>query len=197
MTIPAHSIRGRSPLLLACLALVIIGVVSSALAYAWRQPAAQAQQGHDLGVYGPQVSGIIGFKEVRVGTTYRFAFPVPRNKSTHPIKLTGAAVQTIPRGAQVVGYPIYSLKEVGNYLLNFDDSVSETQTPLLHKKDYSAEGVTIPPRSDSDYFVMVAVKVVEPVTQVLSGCRFDYMIGSHKFYQTFPCQFQLGDTGGG
>jgi hypothetical protein len=148
-------------------------------------------------VYGPQVSGIIGFKEARIGTTYRFAFPVPRNKSAHPIKLTGAAVKTVPNGAQIVGYPIYSLKEVGNYLLNFDDSVSEAQTPLLHKKDYSTDGVTIPPRSDSDYFVMVAVKVVGPVTQVLSGCRFDYMIGSHKYYQTFPCQFQLGDNGGG
>lgn len=193
MTTPAHSIPTRSWLLPTCIVLVVIGVVSSALAYAWRQPADEAQHGHDLGVYGPQVSGVIGFKEVRVGRTYRFAFPVPRNKSTHPIKLTGASVETVPNGAQVVGYPIYSLKEVGNYLLNFDDSVSETRTPLLTKKDYSADGVTIPPRSDSDYFVMVAVKVVGPVTQVLSGCRFDYLIGSKKYWQSFPCEFQLGE----
>jgi hypothetical protein len=193
MTIPARSTRTKDRLL-ACLLLAIIGVAAAALAYAWRQPANEARQGHDLGVYGPQSSGVIGFKEVHTGTTYRFAFPVPRNKSTHPVKLTGASVRTVPAGAQIIGYPIYSLKEVGNYLLNFDDSSSDALTPLLSKKDYSADGVMIPPRSDSDYFVMVAVKLVGPVTQALSGCTFDYTAGSHKYRQSFPCEFQLGDN---
>ena len=56
------------------------------------------------------------------GNHLRFAFPVPRNKTDQAIKLTGAAVQTVPTGAQVLGYPIYSLGEVGDYLLNYDDS---------------------------------------------------------------------------
>ena len=45
MTIPAPSIRTRRPLLLACIGLIIIGVVASALAYAWRRPAGGVQAG--------------------------------------------------------------------------------------------------------------------------------------------------------
>jgi hypothetical protein len=178
----------------ACVLLLVTAVVAAALAYAWRRPSGEVQQGHDLAVYGPQSSGVIGFNEVNVGTTYRFAFPVPRNKSHQVVKLVGAAIQTTPPGVQVVGYPMYSLQEVGNYLLNYDDSVTETRTPLLDKKDYSPDGITIAPRSDSDYFVMVAVKVVGPVTEVLSGCTFDYTVGSRKYHQSFPCEFQLGDS---
>gem|GEM_PF-4292661 len=151
--------------------------------------------GHDLSVYGPQTSGVIGFNKVHVGTTYRFAFPVPQNKIDRPIKLTGAAVQTIPAGAEVVAYPIYSLDEVGDYLLNYDDS-DQTNTVLLQKvKDYSRDGVTIAPRSDSKYFVMVAVKMVGPVTQPLRGCTFSYTMGSRRYRQSFACEFRLGDEG--
>lgn len=45
------------------------------------------------------------------------------------------------------------------------------------RKDYSAAGITIPPRSDSEYFVMVGVKVVGPVTQTLKGCILEYRAG--------------------
>lgn len=195
MTTPAPSIRGRRPLLVACVVLLVVGVVSTALAYAWRRPAGEAQAGRDLSVYGPQASGVIGFNRVHQGTTYRFAFPVPRNKTEHAVKLTGASVQTVPAGAQVLGYPIYSLDEVGDYLLNYDDSDQVGVKSLQTVKDYAKPGITIPPRSDSKYFVMVAVKVVGPVTQALSGCTFDYTVGSHKYQQSFPCKFQLGDEG--
>jgi hypothetical protein len=194
MTIQAPSIRTRRPLLVACIALVVISVVAAALAYAWRRPAGEAQEGHDLAVYGPQASGVIGFNRVHRGTTYRFAFPVPRNKTDQAIKLTGAAVQTVPAGAQVLGYPIYSLDEVGDYLLNYDDSDQVGTVSLQKVKDYAGTDITIPPHSDSKYFVMVAVKVIGPVTQPLRGCTFDYTLGSHKYRQSFPCEFQLGES---
>jgi hypothetical protein len=194
--IQAYFIRGSGRLLAACIAFLLGLVAGAVVTYRHSRSSGAVQEGHDLTVYGPQSSGVIGFNQVHVGTTYRFAFPVPRNTSTRPVKLTGAAIDITPPGVQVVGYPIYSLKEVGNYLLNYDDSVTETRTPLLDKKDYAASGVTIAPRSDSDYFVMVAVKVVGPVTKVLSGCTFLYTVGSHKYRQSFPCQFQLGDEAG-
>ena len=122
------------------------------------------------------------------------AFPVPRNKTDQAIKLTGAAVQTVPAGAQVLGYPIYSLDEVGDYLLNYDDSDQVGTVSLQKVKDYAGTDITIPPHSDSKYFVMVAVKVVGPVTQPLRGCTFDYTLGSHKYRQSFPCEFQLGES---
>ncbi len=179
---------------MACVVLLVTAVVAAALAYAWRRPAGEAQEGHDLAVYGPQSSGVLGVNRVQQGSTYRFAFPVPRNKSDQVIKLTGASIEHTPAGVQVLGYPIYSLAEVGDYLLSYDDSDPGNTLSLEAKKDYSAEGVTIPPRSDSDFFVMVAVKVVGPVTQVLSGCIFDYTVGSQKHRQSFPCEFQLGDS---
>lgn len=196
MTTQAPSTRTRRPLLVACLVLIVVGLVASALAYAWRRPASDdaVQTGHDLSVYGPQASGVIGFNKVHQGTTYRFAFPVPRNKTDHPVKLTGASVQTVPAGAQVLGYPIYSLDEVGDYLLNYDDSDRVGVKDLQTVKDYAKSGITIPPRSDSKYFVMVAVKVVGPVTQTLKGCTFDYTFGAGKYRQSFPCEFQLGDS---
>jgi hypothetical protein len=155
------------------------------------------ETGHDLSVYGPQASGVIGFNKVRQGTTYRFAFPVPRNKTNHPVKLTGASVQTVPAGAQVIGYPIYSLDEVGDYLLNYDDSDQVGVKSLQTVKDYAKSGITIPPRSDSKYFVMVAVKVVGPVIETLKGCTFEYTVGASTYRQSFPCEFQLGDEGRG
>lgn len=179
---------------MAGIVLLVTAVVAATLAYAWRRPAGEAQQGHDLAVYGPQSSGVIGFNRVRQGSTYRFAFPVPRNKSDQAVKLTGASIEQTPAGVQVLGYPIYSLKEVGDYLLNYDDSDPGNALSLKAKKDYSAEGVTIAPGSDSEFFVMVAVKVVGAVTQVLSGCSFDYTVGSRKYHQSFPCEFQLGDS---
>lgn len=195
MTTQAPSTRTRRPLLLACLVLIIIGVVASGLAYAWRRPASHATEaGHALSVYGPQASGVIGFDKVHQGTTYRFAFPVPRNKTDHAIKLTGASVQTVPAGAQVIGYPIYSLDEVGDYLLNYDDSDQVGVKSLQTVKDYAQDGITISPRSDSRYFVMVAVKVVGPVTQTLKGCTFEYSVGASEYQQSFPCEFQLGDS---
>ena len=132
---------------------------------------------------------------MRQGTTYRFAFPVPRNKTDHAVKLTGASVQTVPAGAQVLGYPIYSQDEVGDYLLNYDDSDRVGVKDLQAVKDYAKAGVIIPPRSDSKYFVMVAVKVVGPVTQTLKGCTLEYTVGADEYRQSFPCEFQLGDDG--
>lgn len=200
MTTLAPSTRTRRPLLLVCLVLIVIGVVASGLAYAWRRPAgdnAAAQTaGHDLSVYGPQASGVIGFSKVYTGTTYRFAFPVPRNKTDHPVKLTGASIQTVPAGAQILGYPVYSLDEVGDYLLNYDDSDRVGVKDLQTVKDYAKSGVTIQPRSDSKYYVMVAVKVVGPVTQTLKGCTFEYAVGARTFRQSFPCEFQLGGDSG-
>ena len=106
--------------------------------------------------------------------------PVPRNKTDQPIKLTGAAVETVGAGAQLLGYPTYSLDDVGDYLLNYDDSDPGTVS-LQKVKDYAQAGVTIPPRSDSKYFVMVAVKDVGAVTQAFRGCAFAYSIGSHCY----------------
>jgi hypothetical protein len=153
------------------------------------------QAGHDLTVYGPQGSGVLGFNTVHQGTTYRFAFPVPQNKTDQPIKLTGASVQSVPSGVQVLGYPIYSLAEVGNYLLDYDDSDPGNTVRLQTMKDYSKVGVSIAAHSDSKYYVMVAVKVTGTVTHNLSGCRFEYTTGNHRYSQTFPCEFQLGDSG--
>jgi hypothetical protein len=153
------------------------------------------QTGRALTVYGPQGSGVLGFNTVHQGTTYRFAFPVPQNKTDQPIKLTGASVQSVPPGVQVLGYPIYSLAEVGNYLLDYDDSDPGNTVQLQTKKDYAGTGVTIAPHGDSKFYVMVAVKVTGTVTHTLSGCRFDYTQSNHRYSQTFPCEFQLGDSG--
>jgi hypothetical protein len=190
--IRARSTPGKA--LLAAAAILIIATVTIAvLAVTRKSPARQA--GHDLSVYGPQASGVIGFSTVHQGTTYRFAFPVPQNKSDRPVKLTGASLQSLPAGVLVLGYPIYSLAEVGSYLLNYDDSDTANTVRLQTKRDYANTGVTIAAHSDSAYFVMVAVKVTGPVTHTLSGCRFDYSRANHHFTQTFPCEFQLGDSG--
>jgi hypothetical protein len=62
-------------------------------------------------------------------------------------------------------------------------------------RDYAKTGVTIAAHSDSAYFVMVAVKVTGAVAHTVSGCRFDYSRDNHHYSQTFPCEFQLGDSG--
>jgi hypothetical protein len=183
---------GRAALLIAAIAVVIAAIIVAVSAVGNKSSGSQA--GHDLTVYGPQGSGVLGFNTVHQGTTYRFAFPVPQNKSDRPIKLTGASVQSVPPGAQVLGYPIYSLAEVGNYLLDYDDSDPGNTVRLQTMKDYSKTGVTIAAHSDSKYYVMVAVKVIGTVTHTLSGCRFEYTQGNHNYSQTFPCEFQLGDS---
>ena len=65
---------------------------------------------------------------------------------------------------------------------------------LPTKKDYSESGITIAAGSDSDYFAMVRVKVVGPISQALSGCTYIYREDGQLYHQTFRCEYKLGEV---
>ncbi len=155
----------------------------------------RARSGHDLTVVSLQSAGVVGYNTAHRNTIYRFAFPIPRNKSGHSIQLTGASLQSIPTGIQVLGYPIYSLAEVGGNLLSDTDSGGSSSDLFRTRKDYAPAGVAIAAHSDSNYLVMVAVRVTGSGDHTLSGCRFTYTRDNHAYTQTFRCEFQLGDPG--
>ena len=193
MATPARSIPGKAAVLVAgCLAVVLeltLVFTRNDGSTAGATPVGQA-----LTVFGPPASGAIGFNRVQQGNTYRFAFPIPHNTLADPIVLTGVRIEHVPAGGQVISYPIYSLNEVGAYPLSSDDSDPTDPMALSTKRDFSATGITIAARSDSDYFAMVKVKVVGPVSQALSGCTYYYRKGGERFHQTFRCEYQLGDV---
>ncbi len=195
MATQARSIPGKAAILVAvCLAVLLELTLVFTRDDGSPNSAADSAVGHALTVFGPPASGEIGFNQTRQGNTYRFAFPIPHNTSSDPIMLTGVRVEQVPAGAQVLDYPIYSLKEVGAYPLSYDDSDPTDPMTLLTAKDHSASGVTIAARSDSDYFAMVRVKVVGQVAQGLSGCTYYYRQGDQPYHQTFRCEYQLGDV---
>lgn len=195
MATQARSIPGKAAVLVAvCLAVVLELTLVLTRDEGSPNSATASPVGHALTVFGPPAAGVIGFNRVQEGNTYRFAFPIPHNASSGPVVLTGVSIEHVPAGAQVLGYPIYSLKEVGAYPLSSDDSDSTDPMALPTKKDYSASGITIAPRSDSDYFAMVKVKVVGSVSQALSGCTYTYREGSQLYHQTFRCEYQFGEV---
>ncbi len=178
--------------LVATVCVVAAVLVAGGLALASRLRHGLTSTGSALTVYGPQANSTIGYPHVDVGKTYRFSFPVPQNKLGRPVVLTGASVVTVPAGASVVGYELYSMKEVGGYPLSYDVTNTANTVHLLTNKNYIDSRPSIAPHSDSDYWAMVAVKVTGPVVDQLSGCVYRYSVGSRHYQQEFPCEFQLG-----
>jgi hypothetical protein len=192
MAVPARA--GRAAVLIAlCLAIVLELTLVVTRHDGSPNSAVDSPAGHALTVFGPPASGVIGFNRVQEGNTYRFAFPIPHNTSSHPLVLSGVNLEHVPTGVQLLSYPIYSLGEVGAYPLSADDSDPADPMALQTKRDYSANGIAIAPGSDSAYFPMVTVKVVGPVSQALSGCNYVYREGGRLYHQTFRCEYRLGD----
>jgi hypothetical protein len=151
-----------------------------------------ATTGHALSAIGPQASGILGFSNGVVGQTYRWAFPLLSNTGTSPVTVTSFAMDKVPAIFQVIGYPLYSQPEVGDYIVDFADSDHPGMPDLLHKPNHANEPITTAPGQQSPMYAMVAAKLLTNRTDPLTGCLVTYRLGTRTYRQRFDCQFQIG-----
>jgi hypothetical protein len=98
----------------------------------------------------------------------------------------------VPAIFQVIGYPLYSQPEVGDYIVDFADSDHPGMPDLLHKPNHANEPITTAPGQQSPMYAMVAAKLLTNRTDPLTGCLVTYRLGTRTYRQRFDCQFQIG-----
>ncbi|MEV6510071.1 hypothetical protein [Streptomyces sp. NPDC051642] len=153
-----------------------------------------APTGHALAAAGPPSVGILGVPDAKLGSVWRFAFPLFVNKSRTTVRITSVRLAYVPSGAQVEGYPLYSMKDTNGYIL--DSEEGERNIPgsrdMTTMPDYAGKPIVIRSHQDSgDYYFMVRVRIVGRIKTHLSDCRVNYIQGSIKYTQKVRCEYAL------
>ncbi|MFC8520441.1 hypothetical protein [Streptomyces sp. NPDC057257] len=165
-------------------------VLASCASTASSSPAA----GHALAAAGPPSVGILGVPDAKIGTTWRFAFPLFVNNSKTTVHVTSVRLGNVPSGAVVKGYPLYSMKDTNGYIL--DSMEGDKNVPgsrdMTKMPDYAGKPIVIRSHQDSgDYYFMVRVKIVGRIHKHLSGCHVNYTQGGKKYTQKVHCEYAL------
>ncbi|MGW0584305.1 hypothetical protein ACWD25_52360 [Streptomyces sp. NPDC002920] len=170
-----------------CVAIITLGSCTS---WTGSSPAT----GHALAADGPAAAGVLGVPDAKIGTTWRFAFPLFVNKSKTTVRITSVRLDNVPSGAKVEGYPLYSMKDTNGYILDSmeGDRNDSGSRDMTKEPNYAGKPIVIRSHKDSgDYYYMVKVKIVGRITKHLSGCRVNYTQGSDTYTQKVHCEYAL------
>ncbi|MER7187830.1 hypothetical protein ABT404_51670 [Streptomyces hyaluromycini] len=189
---PVRFTRRNSLLAVAAVATVLgFGTSSTAATASMSTPPAT---GNALTAAGPPAFGILGYPHARIGTVWRFAFPLFVNNSSMTVRITSVRLDHVPPGARVEGYPVYSAKDTNGYIL--DSMEGEKNVPgsrdMTTMPDYAGRPIVIRGHADSgDYYAMVRVRIVGHIGEHLSGCRVNYTQGGNRYTQEVRCEYAL------
>jgi hypothetical protein len=139
---------------------------------------------------GMQSQGVVGSDQAEVGQDWWFALPVPVNKSSKEIEITGVSLVDIPRGIKVVEYGAYSRDDTeGLALLVLE---GEPHMPDLDRlENHIKEPVVVPARQESDIYYLAHLKITAPPDQSARYCKFQYVQGGKRYTQTLDCEVDL------
>ena len=151
---------------------------------------AAVSTGSALQAEGPQTDGVLGFPHARVGKTYRFAFPLFKNRSDAPIVIESVRLTQVPRGVRVIGYPIYSVDDTDGYILDNQDDIASPRD-MTKMPNYAGKSITVKPHKTSDRYAMVQAHVIGRVQHHLGGCEVTYSQAGRKYRQNLRCDFAL------
>ncbi|WP_369228006.1 hypothetical protein AB5J52_47935 [Streptomyces sp. R39] len=174
--------------------LVLVGVATATLGSCASSAGSAPATGHALTADGPPSAGVLGIPNAKIGTTWRFAFPLFVNDSKTTVRITSVRLDNVPAGAKIEGYPLYSMKDTNGYILgSLEGSKNTAGTRDMTKMpNYAGKPVVIRSHHDSgDYYFMAKVKIVGRITKHLSGCRVNYTQGSDKYTQKVRCEYAL------
>lgn len=147
-------------------------------------------EGTALRATGPQAVGVLGFPHAKVGKSYRFAFPPFVNGTGTKLVVESVKLTQVPKGAKVIGYPVYSVDETDGYML-------DSQVGLKYPRDmtkvpnHAGKPITVESHKRSDFYAMVEVHVTGQVQNHLGGCQITYTQKGKKYRQTLRCDFAL------
>lgn len=174
--------------------IVLVGVAATLLSSCGSPASSAPATGHALTAAGPPASGVLGVPNAKVGSVWRFAFPLFSNNSKTTVRITSVRLDSIPSGAKVEGYPVYSMKDTNGYIL--DSMEGDKNVPgsrdMTKMPNYAGKPIVIRGHQDSgDYYAMVKVKIVGHIEKHLSGCRVNYTQGNSKYTQKVHCEYAL------
>jgi hypothetical protein len=173
---------------------VLVGVASILLGSCAGPASSSPATGHSLVAAGPPSFGILGVPNAKIGSVWRFAFPLFSNKSKTTVRITSVRLDNVPSGAKVEGYPLYSMKDTNGYILDSmdgDRNVPKSQD-MTKEPNYAGKPIVIRSHKDSgDYYYTVKVKIVGRIKKHLTGCRVNYTQGNSKYTQRVHCEYAL------
>ncbi|MEU6403663.1 hypothetical protein [Streptomyces sp. NPDC046985] len=145
---------------------------------------------------GPQLSGVLGFPDVRPGQRYRFSYPLLKNRSKEPVEVTRMRLLHVPEGVKVLGYDVYSDLETNGFLLSgrVPGSKEAGDPDYSGFHDYYQQHYSIEPGVLSDKYGSVRVEVTGRVRRHLTGCRVEYEQHGVAYHQDLHCEFALDST---
>ncbi|MEU0030816.1 hypothetical protein [Streptomyces sp. NPDC006335] len=170
---------------------MLVGVITTMLGSCASPASSSPVAGHALAAAGPPSVGILGVPNAKIGSVWRFAFPLFVNNSKMTVRITSVRLDNVTSGARVEGYPLYSMKDTKTYILdNLEgDKGSKDMTKI---PDHSGKPIVIRSHQDSgDYYFMVKIKIIGRIKKHLSGCRVNYTQGNRKYSQKVHCEYAL------
>lgn len=149
-------------------------------------PVAGTTLGSALGSYGPQTNGTLTMPKVKVGHSYRFAFPELSNTSATPVTIVGYRWARVPTGVSVGAVHVYSAVESNGLVLGYRDDDDDNEH-LASWHDYVHEPLRIGPHQESALYAMISFTVHAPPEGAFSGCVITYRQGTRLYSQTLHC----------
>ena len=83
---------------------MLVGVITTMLGSCASPAGSSPVTGHALTVAGPPSVGILGVPNAKIGSVWRFAFPLFVNNLKATVRITSVRLDNVPSGAQVEGY---------------------------------------------------------------------------------------------
>jgi hypothetical protein len=148
-----------------------------------------ATPGHALQGEGMPASGNLTM-HAHPGRTYRFAMPMFHNSSKKEVDIESVSLGKIPSGVQVLGYPIYSLKQTGGLVVGSMDG--DPGTPDMRKMTNSqGKPIVIPAGATGKDYAMAEIKISKRISAQFSDCVIHYKSAGVEYTQTLWCEFGL------
>ncbi|MEV0090414.1 hypothetical protein [Streptomyces sp. NPDC050738] len=169
---------------------LLVAIAAGALIGCSHDPTPAERAQGDLLDGGIQSDSLVGVDDAVIGEDFWVALPVPSNKSSQPLEVTGAKFLNVPQGAKLVGYGAYTLEETDGLALL--TRRGDSGMPDFDKlKNHLDEVIQVPGKSASETYYVAHVKITGPMNANFHGCKFDYQQGSRKYTQTVNCEASL------
>ena len=131
----------------------------------------------------------------RVGGDYGFAFPRLTNRTDKTVTVTDLGVSTIPKGLKLIGYRVFSVREVGDLLesvLGSGGRDDYRSYPNYYSSDLRIE---IPAGSVSAFRFAFDIRIERKTPESIEGCIVKYDVDGKSFTQPIDCAFAVVGPG--
>jgi hypothetical protein len=142
--------------------------------------------GHALDNATTQNGSIVRMLDAKVGSIYRFGFPILTNTTSANVAVEFVRLAHVPDGLTVIGYAAFTATSAAGYLLNQRFDNSPGPGPIPYKGRVSVGAMTT-----SEHFYMVSVRVDRMTVEPMRGCVVVYSQNGKEYAQTLSCEFQL------